>query len=496
MTLRLTGRYLVEYARRPINVALLLIVPVIFVAVAADALSDFAEVLGAQGEVVELQSVVAGWAAAFLAGVSGFFHVSGSHVVDRRVASAGAGSSRVVAARLASALLLALIAAAAALGALWVRTGIDDLPRVGGGVALFAITYFAIGAGIGALVRSEVNGSLLIIFFWIIDVFLGPGMTGGSQDVVLRGLPTHFTTLVVLDTPSGHSQPLGDLGVALAVALGGVALAGALLLRATRPPGDRRRASSGRARVAAGVRYGFREHRRNLALWALLIVVPLIFITLSIAVTPDEPAPVELTESGITAVRILSMIDVHGAIMVGITVAFLAGLAGMFVMLGSAEGDRRLALAGFRAREILAARLGVIGAAALVTSVVALAVTARDFSPRIWSWFILATLLLAVTYGMIGVLVGSLFGRLGGLYVMFLVPFLDVGLAQNIMFDVAPPAWGRFMPGHGAMNVMVDGAFTTTFDELGSLVLGVGWLAVIALAAVVVFHRVSSPHRA
>lgn len=45
------------------------------------------------------------------------------------------------------------------------------------------------------------------------------------------------------------------------------------------------------------------------------------------------------------------MVDVQGAVMVAITVAFLAGLAGLFVVLGSAEADRRLVLAGYRPGE-------------------------------------------------------------------------------------------------------------------------------------------------
>ncbi|WP_372594701.1 hypothetical protein [Actinotalea sp.] len=41
---------------------------------------------------------------------------------------------------------------------------------------------------------------------------------------------------------------------------------------------------------------------------------------------------------------------------------------------------------------------------------------------------------------MIGVTIGPLVGPVGGLYLLFLLPFLDVGLARNIMFDAAPPA--------------------------------------------------------
>jgi hypothetical protein len=244
------------------------------------------------------------------------------------------------------------------------------------------------------------------------------------------------------------------------------------------------------------LRYAWKEYRRNIALWVLLVGLPLFFITLSIAVTPDDPAPVELVENGQTTISILSMTDLHGAIMVAITVAFLAGLAGLFVVIGSTEGDRRLVLAGFKPREVLASRLGVITIAAVLVSAASLVVTAASFQPEAWFTFAVATLVVAITYAMIGVVIGPLVGRLGGLYLMFLLPFLDVGLAQNIMFDAAPPSWAVWMPAHGAVRVLIDGAFTPGFDEAGGLMLGLAWLVGLTAAAAAIFHRTSAPRNA
>ena len=99
-------------------------------------------------------------------------------------------------------------------------------------------------------------------------------------------------------------------------------------------------------------------------------------------------------------------------------------------------------------------------------------------------------MIVGLTYATIGVIVGPVFGRLGGLYLLLLLPFIDIGLAQNAMFDAAPPAWGRYLPGHGAMRVLIDGAFTPRFDEVGALVLALVWLSVLAALASFVFHRV------
>ena len=127
---------------------------------------------------------------------------------------------------------------------------------------------------------------------------------------------------------------------------------------------------------------------------------------------------------------------------------------------------------------------------------VSLAVTAVEFSPEQWLAFAGANLLVGLTYGLTGVALGPLVGRVGGLYLMFMIPFLDVGLAQNVMFDAAPPAWGRFMPAYGGVRVLIDGAFTPSFDELGSLLLGLGWLGAVTIAALAVFHRIAEPERA
>lgn len=492
----LTWRYLVDYARRPLNLVLLAVVPLVFVTLSAGAIADFAVLLGGSAGPGQLQGATAGWAAAFLAGVAGFFHVATSRGADRRLAVASSATAQVVAARLMSALVLAAVAGTGALLALAVRTDVSDPGRAIAATAMFAAIYLGIGALLGALVRSEVNGSLVLVFVWMFDVFLGPGM-GRTDALITRIFPSHFPTLVMLDATTSHGGPLGDLGVSLVWTAGGLLLAFTVLLRTTRVCRDPRphgRIRSSLDRFGVGLRYAWREYRRNVALWVLLVVLPLFFITLSIAITPDDPAPVELVVAGRRTVTLLSMVDVHGALMVGITVAFLAGLTGLFVVLGSAEADRRLVLAGYRPGEVLAARLGIIVFAALLVSAVSLLVTAISFQPAVWSTFGAAAVAVALTYAMIGVLLGPLVGRLGGLYLMFLLPFLDVGLAQNVMLSAAPPSWAAWMPAHGAVRVLIDGAFTTTFEETTSLLLAIGWVVGLSAAAAIVFRRLAAAH--
>ena len=102
-----------------------------------------------------------------------------------------------------------------------------------------------------------------------------------------------------------------------------------------------------------------------------------------------------------------------------------------------------------------------------------------------------ANLLIAVTYALIGAILGPMLGRLGGLYVLLLLPFLDLGVAQNAMFDAAPPGWAALLPGYGAVRVMNDAAFTASFDDWFGLWLALAWLAVLAAVAWLAFRRVA-----
>ncbi len=535
----LTRRALLAYARRPLNLVLLVVVPVVLVVVWAGTLADFSELLGGVGDRTQIEAATAGWAAAAVAGLAGFFQVSGSRAADRRLAAAGR-STAVVTARLGSSLTLALLASAGGLLALAASEGIKGPGRAITVTVLFAVIYLALGIVVGTFVRSEMNGALLVTLAWVFDVFFGPGMGAGSIGVT-RLFPLHFPTLVMTSQASGHAGPIGDLGWSLSWAVGLSILAVARLvtdLRPTRPPsrtlplrapvkptptitrkilpapGPRRNPVApaapaarardncaggepvtGKDRLAAGLRAGLREHRRNVVLWVVLVVVPVVFIALAIAVTPDTLGPVTLVEGSRRYPEMVSMRRAHAATMVPVTSAFLAGLTGLFVVTGSQGGDRRLVLAGYQTREVLAARLGVIGAATVLTTAVAVAVSSAWYSPNQWAGFTAANILVALTYAMIGVLLGPQVGRLGGLYLVLLLAFIDVGLGQTIMLGDGPPTWGAYLPARGPSRMLIDSAFTNQFDEWPYLLLGLAWLFALTAAASLAFDRRSGARR-
>src|SRR4051812_14702703 len=168
-------RFLADYARNRVNLLLLAVVPVVFVVVVAGSMADAAKLLGGPGGAA-VETATAGWAAGFLAGIAMYFQTAATRDTDRRVVIAGLPAHRLVAARVGTGLVLALFAAAVALAALAVRTGIDAPVRVAAGTVMFAVIYLAIGTIVGATVRNPVNGTVVVLFVWILDVFFGPAM--------------------------------------------------------------------------------------------------------------------------------------------------------------------------------------------------------------------------------------------------------------------------------------------------------------------------------
>jgi len=244
----------------------------------------------------------------------------------------------------------------------------------------------------------------------------------------------------------------------------------------------------GRLRTAVSV--GVREYSRNRAFLALLVVLPVSFITVSIAVTPMTRLPVRTVVDGFAVSQIQTMPEVHGVVMTPITGAFITGLAGLFLMESATNADGRLVLTGYRPWEVIAARLATLTLVAVVVSAIALAVMSFDYMPQQFWWFALGTVIVTLLYGLIGMLCGVVLRRLAGMYLMLLAPMMDIGVFQDPMFVRGPPKWWmKLTPGYHPLRMMWDAGFTPAVDTVGSLVSAVGYLLVVGALTVAAFAR-------
>jgi hypothetical protein len=244
------------------------------------------------------------------------------------------------------------------------------------------------------------------------------------------------------------------------------------------------------AQFATATAMGLRQHLRNALFVVLLGGLPVAFITLSFARTPDVPFAIGVFERGEAVSAPVGMRSLHGAIMVPMTVSFLAGILGMFVMIVSREGDRRLVRAGIAPLNLLLARLTVIAGLSLVITTVSVLATLPGFVPDQWPLFALVNLVSALQYAFIGATVGMFLSAMIGTYLMFFAPMIDIGLIQNPMFPrEAVPPWVRLLPGYWPMEVLLDAAFTPSFDEGAALAVSLLYLGCVAAIGVLAFWR-------
>lgn len=225
------GAFVREHLRAPLTLVLLVAIPAFFVLVFASVLGDFADALGGTLAQRAATSISAGWAAAFLAGTLGYFQVASSRGADRRLAAAGLGAGGVAISRIAAAVVLGVVVSAVAFTTLWIRSGVEHPLHVAVAILAFALIYIGVGAAVGALVRSPLEGSLLVVLVFSIDAFSGPQMT--SSGGLAAWTPTRDAADVLIAAGSGIGSPNADwLAMALtAVVALGVAL-GAFLVAA------------------------------------------------------------------------------------------------------------------------------------------------------------------------------------------------------------------------------------------------------------------------
>ncbi|MFT4932538.1 MAG: ABC-2 type transport system permease protein [Natronomonas sp.] len=240
----------------------------------------------------------------------------------------------------------------------------------------------------------------------------------------------------------------------------------------------------GSGRLGTAFEMGLREYARTPVLIALLFFLPAYFVGIFVYVLPTSQVPITIPGAGRTPV---ATIEVYGVLLVPMMGALIGGLAGLFVMLTAQEADGRLVVAGYRPAQLVLARYALIGIAGLVAIGVSLAVLSVEFVPERVGWIVLASLIVALTYGLLGTLTGIVLSRLAGVYTMLMLPMIDVFFFQNPM--VEEHHWlATYLPAHGVIKVATDAGFTESVS-LDPLLGSVGYFVLAAFLATGAFYR-------
>ncbi|MDQ2895517.1 MAG: hypothetical protein M3Y09_07710, partial [Actinomycetota bacterium] len=206
----------------------------------------------------------------------------------------------------------------------------------------------------------------------------------------------------------------------------------------------------------------------------------------SVAITKATPRRIGLP-GGVWVTT--TMKALHGPVMAGFTVAFVAALVGVFVMQSALQGDRRLVLAGFRSGEAVLARLIVLASGTLLAVAVAAVLVAINLTPASWSAVIAGLALTALIYAAIGALAGALLDKLPATYLILFLVMTDLGVVQDPMFHAVPGRFAWLLPGYAPDRLLNAGAFSPTFHAAGVLLLALVWLIMVAITVYIVLRR-------
>ena len=228
-----------------------------------------------------------------------------------------------------------------------------------------------------------------------------------------------------------------------------------------------------RVAIAAGVRTFVREPT-NVAL--LLVLPPLVVFAFDLAIEPIGELPqIDVPPGGA---------PLGGALF---ATAFLAGLLGIFQVVGAAEADRRLVVSGYRPVEVLLARLLTIVLAGTFVAVLTFVTfwLRIDTTPEAPGLAIGALVLAALIYGLLGVIIGAVVGREleASLVLVFLADFDSFAAIGVIPME---GDWLSYLPLARPSTVLEEAVHAGTLatgDVVGSL-LTIAILAALALLVV------------
>lgn len=233
-------------------------------------------------------------------------------------------------------------------------------------------------------------------------------------------------------------------------------------------------------RSLTAFRFGLREYLRTPVLLALIVFLPAYAVGVFAYLAPDTPAIVRLSDGAPVQV---SLADAFPALTTPMAAALLTGLAGLFLVYTAADADDRLAIAGYRPHEIVLARLGLLAVIAAASTTVAVGVMLATFVPESPGWFVAATFLAAVSYGLVGVLAGTLLDRIVGVYLILFGSLVDLFLFQNPM-AADSPAMAELLPGHYPLKLGVDAGFgeAIELEPVGYALVVVAALTLLSIA--------------
>lgn len=250
------------------------------------------------------------------------------------------------------------------------------------------------------------------------------------------------------------------------------------------------------AYIATATAMTARELSRKRLVLALALCVPAVFLAVAFATESNQLARVVLAGAAERARPVeeldLSLLFVSIA-STGLVSAFFAAS----LIQRQLDANRRLVLCGFRASELMAARLvvllGIVAAATLYAGAALEGARRLELfsDPRYPAGVLLGIAMGAFVYACYGLLVGTLFRQeLASIFAILVLVNIDAGWLQNpIYYQNARSKWLiEALPAHFPSQVAYLSAFTP--EAIGpSVARGLAYGAVFMLAALALYAK-------
>ena len=114
-----------------------------------------------------------------------------------------------------------MVAATAALAALELRIEVAHPLHAAVAVLAFALLYLAVGVLVGSIISAPLEGSLVVVFVFLLDAFAGPGMSGSPPPWAI----SRHAADILIAAGMGTGSPTGDWVKLVLVTISGLVAA-------------------------------------------------------------------------------------------------------------------------------------------------------------------------------------------------------------------------------------------------------------------------------
>jgi len=200
-----------SFAREPLNLALVLLVPLFVVEGFGRAMSSLPETPTMQAVPADAGRVLgAAFATAFLAGILGLFQAIDARNADERLVLTGVPPLTLLISRLTTIVVVSAVAAGITYAVLTLSITPEEPLLAFGFLLMGGVSYALVGVLVGAVLPREFEGSLVLVFIANMDAFFGSSMSK-IDSVMTHYLPLYYPRRLVQSAVIEGTHSTDDL---------------------------------------------------------------------------------------------------------------------------------------------------------------------------------------------------------------------------------------------------------------------------------------------